>query len=98
MAQVSLLGGQVEVRVGSSTDLAAPKFDFRSSPESGLKSDIRPCPFRARSSHWSRLHCWHLPCALRKQGAPNLEGKSRLHATLRARRGDGLSHSASVRS
>ena len=27
--------------------LAAPKFDFRSSPESGLNSDIAPCPFRA---------------------------------------------------
>src|SRR5260221_13821474 len=37
------------VRVGSSTDLTAPKFDFRSSPESGLKSDIAPCPFRADS-------------------------------------------------
>jgi hypothetical protein len=34
-------------RFGSSTDLAAPKFDFRSSPESGLKSDIGPCPFGA---------------------------------------------------
>ena len=33
--------------LGSSTDLTAPKFDFRSSPESGLKSDIAPCPFRA---------------------------------------------------
>jgi len=31
----------------SSTDLAAPKFDFRSSPESGLKSDIEPCPLGA---------------------------------------------------
>ena len=34
-------------RFGSSTDLAAPKFDFRSSPESGLRSDIGPCPFGA---------------------------------------------------
>jgi hypothetical protein len=32
---------------GSSTDLAAPKFDFRFTPESGLKSDIALCPFRA---------------------------------------------------
>src|SRR5712692_11819455 len=31
---------------GSSTDLTAPKCDFRSSPESGLKSDIAPCPVR----------------------------------------------------
>jgi len=28
-------------------DLAAPKFNFCSSPGSGLKSDIGPCPFRA---------------------------------------------------
>jgi hypothetical protein len=34
-------------QMGSSTDLATPKFDFRSSPKSGLKSDIAPCPFRA---------------------------------------------------
>src|SRR5260370_1506785 len=34
---------------GSSTDLTAPKFDFRFTPESGLKSDIGPCPFRAMS-------------------------------------------------
>src|SRR5712692_263549 len=31
---------------GSSTDLTAPKFNFRSSPESGLKSDIGSCPVR----------------------------------------------------
>ena len=31
-------------RSGSSTDLTAPKFDFRFTPESGLKSDIAPCP------------------------------------------------------
>ena len=36
-----------DVSLGSSTDLTAPKFDFRSSPESGLKSDIGPCPVRA---------------------------------------------------
>src|SRR5882757_9194181 len=30
--------------LGSSTDLTAPKFDFRFTPESGLKSDIAPCP------------------------------------------------------
>ena len=31
-----------------STDLTAPKFDVRFTPESGLKSDIGPCPFRAQ--------------------------------------------------
>ena len=30
--------------VGSSTDLTAPKFDFRSSLESGLKSDVAGAP------------------------------------------------------
>src|SRR5258707_376391 len=40
---------QCNVGVGSSTDLTAPKFDFGSSPESGLKSDIGPCPKSANS-------------------------------------------------
>jgi hypothetical protein len=35
--------------LGSSTDLMAPKSNFRSSPESGLKSHIMPSPFRAIS-------------------------------------------------
>jgi hypothetical protein len=39
------------VSCGSSTDLTAPKFDFRSSTESGLKSDIGPCPVRANRRH-----------------------------------------------
>src|SRR3954466_14666587 len=46
------------VRKGSSTDLAIAKFDFRSSPESGLKSAcIAPCPFRAttRLMHRSKI-------------------------------------------
>ena len=34
----------------SSTDLTDPKFDFRSSPESGPKSDIGLCPVRAAIS------------------------------------------------
>src|ERR1700737_1252898 len=32
---------------GSKADLTAPKSDFRFTRESGLKSDISPCPFRA---------------------------------------------------
>jgi hypothetical protein len=40
--------GKTNVRIGSSTDLTAPKSDFRFTPESGLKSDIGPCPFRAK--------------------------------------------------
>ncbi len=39
--------------MGSSTDLTTPKFDFRSSPKSGLKSDIGPCPVRANRRHHS---------------------------------------------
>jgi hypothetical protein len=34
-------------RFGSKGDLTAPKSNFRSAPESGLKSDIGPCPFGA---------------------------------------------------
>src|SRR6478672_8580257 len=33
---------------GSKAALTGPKSDFRSTPESGLKSDIEPCPFRAK--------------------------------------------------
>ena len=33
-----------DVRVGSSTDLTAPKSNFRFTPESGLKSDIARGP------------------------------------------------------
>jgi hypothetical protein len=40
-------------RFGSSTDLTAPKFDFRFPPESGLKSDIAPRLFRANMRHAS---------------------------------------------
>ena len=36
-----------DVRCGSKTDLTAPKSNFRSTPESGLKSDISPCPLSA---------------------------------------------------
>src|SRR6266446_2537677 len=32
---------------GSKAALTAPKTDFRYTPESGLKTDIAPCPFRA---------------------------------------------------
>src|SRR5712675_235394 len=35
----------------SSTDLTAPKSNFRFTPESGLKSDIRPCPKSAIDRH-----------------------------------------------
>jgi len=37
-AEISRL---IEDRFGSSTDLTTPKFDFRSFPESGLKSALR---------------------------------------------------------
>ena len=32
----------------TSTDLTTPKSDFRSTPKSGLKTDIGPCRFRAK--------------------------------------------------
>jgi hypothetical protein len=37
----------VKVSFGSKTDLTAPKSNFRSTPESGLNSDIASCPDRA---------------------------------------------------
>ena len=33
--------------LGPKADLTARKSDFRSSPESGLRADIAPCPVRA---------------------------------------------------
>ena len=38
-----------DVRSGSKAGFTAPNCDFRSSPESGLKSDIAACPFRVSS-------------------------------------------------
>src|SRR3954452_11958828 len=48
------MSGYAHIGNGSSTDLTAPKFDFRSSPESGLKWDIGPCPVRATTGLMSR--------------------------------------------
>jgi hypothetical protein len=46
---------------------APPKFDFRSSPKSGLKSDIGPCPFRANSGrHQVRASMHAKPQASRR--------------------------------
>jgi hypothetical protein len=39
---------QVFTQSGSEADLTALKFDFRFTPESGLKSDIAPCPVGAK--------------------------------------------------
>ena len=47
MAQAVSAFIRPDVAVGSSTDLRAPKFDFRSYLESGLKSDIDQCAVRA---------------------------------------------------
>ena len=45
-----------EVRCGwSKSDLTAPKSDFRFTPESGLRSDIAPCPKSAISGSHSIL-------------------------------------------
>ena len=41
--------------LGSKADLSAPKSDFRYTPDSGLKMDIAPCPFRANRRHRSRM-------------------------------------------
>jgi len=41
--------GLHDVRVGSKAALTAPKSNYRFTPESGLKSDIRPCPKSANN-------------------------------------------------
>jgi hypothetical protein len=38
-----------DVRFGSKAALTAPKSNFRFAPESGLKSDVAPCPKSAKS-------------------------------------------------
>src|SRR6266404_1076412 len=48
-------GQGVHVRVGSKASLTAPKSDFRFTPESGLKSDIAPCPRCANNGHASDI-------------------------------------------
>jgi len=45
----SIYLGAADVSHGSKADLTGPKSDFRFTLESGLKSDIAPCPFRAMS-------------------------------------------------
>ncbi len=40
---------QANVREGSKAALTAAKSDFRYTPESGLNSDITPCPKSANS-------------------------------------------------
>ena len=58
---------------GSSTDLTAPKFDFRFTPENGLKSDISPCPKSAttRLMHRSNdeaMSSFRQACGLQSPG------------------------------
>ena len=45
----SIYLGAADVSHGSKADLTGPKSDFRFTLESGLKSDIAPCPFRANN-------------------------------------------------
>ena len=44
MCTVNRNRSAAEVAYGSKGDLTAPKSNFRCTPESGLKSDIPPCP------------------------------------------------------
>jgi len=51
--------GDLNFRIGSTTDLTALKPDFRFTPESRLRADIAPCPVRASSGlmHRSKQLC-----------------------------------------
>ena len=40
-----------DFRIGSNSEVELADADFRFAPESGLKSDIGPCPFRANKRH-----------------------------------------------
>ena len=51
-----------DFRVGSKGDLTAPKSNFRSAPESGLKSDIVGGPVRANNRLIQPSINKHRPC------------------------------------
>src|ERR1700674_35675 len=53
---------RLNVSVGSKADLTTPKCDFRYPPESGLKSDIAPCPKGAVNGlmHRSKRHLYSI--------------------------------------
>src|SRR5260370_901796 len=80
---------KLHVRNGSKAALTAPKSNFRFTPESGLKSDIAPCPKSATRRHSSRQLLDHLvgereqvwrdrdtklPCGLEIEHQPELAG------------------------
>jgi len=62
--------GLIFTQPGSRADLTGPQSDFRFTPESGLKSDIRPCPFRANSGSrvYGRIVAERVPKAARGGG------------------------------
>jgi hypothetical protein len=60
---------RLDVRSESSTDLTTPKSDFRFTPESGLKTDIAPCPFGANSGSGPLLD--HLVSTGEEPGRPS---------------------------
>jgi hypothetical protein len=57
--------GKADVRCGSKAALTAPKSNFRSTPESGLNSDITACPVRAKSGLCTATIRWCSPFRLR---------------------------------
>jgi hypothetical protein len=70
---------QIDVRYGSKAALTAPKSNFRFTPESGLNSDIAPCPKSATSRlmHRSNLTAYSMTSSAR---ASSDGGTSRLSA------------------
>ena len=59
---------RLDFRIGSKAALAAPKSDFSFTPESGLRADIGPCPFRATSGlvRRSKHDDYRSPCCRSK--------------------------------
>ena len=62
----------------SKADLTDPKSDFRFTPESGLNSDIAPCPKSANSGlmHRSKRHRYSITASAQASNAPFRAGCS----------------------
>jgi hypothetical protein len=65
------------------TDLTAPKSNFRFNRESGLRADIAPGPFRARTDSWTaaKPRCYSITSSARTN---SIGGKVGLSALLRS--------------
>jgi ketosteroid isomerase-like protein len=77
-----------EDRSGSKADLTGPKSDFRFTPESGLKSDIAPCP---KSANKRLMHRSNLTAYSITSSAQAVTVDARMFSVAKARLGQACS-------